>query len=177
MADNPETIKAAQDKVKAFVRAGEYDKAVEVLSKLNHPKKQAWIDQVNQRRSDREFESALGDLPPAGKTKNMPKVAPSASAGIERTFRIVWGILTLAACGWIAYGVNISRQAAAVTAASAGSDAGVAGAMLGGGLGIGFFLCTGLPFFLLFLVLYWRNGVAITNKRRHAETIAAMQGG
>jgi hypothetical protein len=81
-----------------------------------------------------------------------PKQQPVASTeniGLARTFRIVWGILTLLAMGWLCYGLTTvssvaSNQLESVAARS--SDAYQAGTAIGASLGIGFFLCTGLPF-------------------------------
>jgi hypothetical protein len=98
--------------------------------------------------------------------------------GLAKTFRIVWGILTLLAMSWLCYGLTTvsnvaSNQLESATARS--SDAYQAGTAIGASLGIGFFLCTGFPFLLLFGFLYWRNGVAIREAKRHAQTIEAMQ--
>ena len=116
---------------------------------------------------------------------------------MKRTFRIVWGLLTLASCGWIAYGLlatgsaftQVVTEATPTTAVISNSlgtpvatlDAKVAqgakalGATVGGGLGVVFFLCTGLPFLLIFGFLYWRNGVAMRQEKQHAETIEALK--
>jgi len=196
MPSSQEQIKAAQEKVKAFVRAGDYDGAIAILRALDHPKKADWIAQIEKRKSDNEFESALNELParPSGTTPtraaSLP-TAPPVNIGIERTFRWVWGILTLLACGWIVMGVTSTQRAVNTVNATPMNTTGMTAeqaenaealmdasvAVIGGGLGLAFFLCTGVPFFLLFLLLYWRNGVSIANKRRHAETIGALRGG
>lgn len=96
---------------------------------------------------------------------------------MARTFRIVWGLLTLAALGWVCYGLTVTSGAVGSqlgTTTAQRSEAFQAGTLIGGGLGVGFFLCTGLPFLLLFGFLYWRNGVAIRESKRHAETIQAL---
>lgn len=116
---------------------------------------------------------------------------------MNRTFRIVWGLLTLLACGWIAYGLlatgaaftkvvtdatmtpQIIQNAQGTPVATrdpALVSAGTAvGATIGGGLGVAFFLCTGLPLLLIFGFLYWRNGVAMRRAKEHAETIEALK--
>lgn len=51
-----------------------------------------------------------------------------------------------------------------------------AGAGIGGGLGVTFFACTGIPALLLFGLLSWRNGVGIKTEQRHREQIEALKG-
>lgn len=115
---------------------------------------------------------------------------------MNRTFRIVWGLLTLASCGWIVYGIAATSQAvstvvsitpsAQVITNAAGTpvatvdpklsaNATAAGAAIGGGLGLTFFICTGGIPLALFGFLYWRNGVAMRNAKQHAETIEALK--
>lgn len=105
-------------------------------------------------------------------------VASTENIGLARTFRIVWGLLTLLAVGWLCYGLTTVSNVASNqldSAVARNSEAYQAGTAIGASLGIGFFLCTGLPFLLLFGFLYWRNGVAIREAKRHAQTIEAMQ--
>lgn len=97
---------------------------------------------------------------------------------VEKVFRWVWGILTLLACGWVSLGlmsvVNVADKQLGSAQAQA-SAAYQAGTMIGGGISTALFLCTGVPALLLFGFLYWRNGVAIRESKRHEETIAAMR--
>lgn len=116
--------------------------------------------------------------------------------GLARTFRWVWGILTLMSCGWIVYGLSATSSAVTqvisitptVITNAAGTPlptadpelvqaATVIGAGIGGSITIGIVLCTGVPLFLFFGFLYWRNGVAIRRAREHAETIDAIKAG
>lgn len=53
------------------------------------------------------------------------------------------------------------------------SDLGIAA---GASLGLGLFFCTGIPFFILFGLLYWRNGVKIREDKRHQEQLDSMRG-
>lgn len=116
---------------------------------------------------------------------------------MKRTFRIVWGLLTLLSCGWIGYGLLATGSAFTQVVTQATPTASVInnalgtpvatmdpkviqgaqaiGATVGGGLGVAFFLCTGLPFLLIFGFLYWRNGVAMREEKRHSETIEALK--
>jgi uncharacterized membrane protein len=97
---------------------------------------------------------------------------------VEKVFRWVWGILTLLSCGWVTMGlmavVDVADKQLGTTQAQT-SAAYQAGTMLGGGISTAFFLCTGVPALLLFAFLFWRNGVAIRESKRHEETIAAMR--
>lgn len=45
------------------------------------------------------------------------------------------------------------------------------GKLVGTNLSIYYTMCTGLPFFLFFLLLYWRNGIALRQERHHAEMV------
>lgn len=108
---------------------------------------------------------------------------------MNRTFRWIWGILFLLSIVWICYGLTATGAAvnqvisvtpsprAGATANPTMVAAGTAlGAVVGGGLGVTVFLCTGLPLALLFGFLYWRNGVAIRKAREHVEIVNATRG-
>lgn len=49
------------------------------------------------------------------------------------------------------------------------------GKLIGAQLSISYTVCTGLPFFLFSLVLYWRNGIAMRQERHHAEMVNATR--
>ncbi len=107
-----------------------------------------------------------------------PAPAPVESIGMAGVFRFVWGILLLLSFGWICYGVTTTAGLVGdqlKTTAAQTSEGFQAGTMIGGGLGLTFFLCTGLPLVLLFGVLYWRNGVAIRETKKHNQMIQAMR--
>lgn len=87
-------------------------------------------------------------------------------------------ILAILSLAWIIYGFSATGRAVNETAQSAqgqSSSAFQAGAAIGGGIGITFFLCSGGLPFVVFALLAWRNGVGLTNKKRHEETIAAIK--
>ena len=89
-------------------------------------------------------------------------------------------VLALIALGWVALGFWSTSTYNATRNVEVGEDvsersAYQAGQVLGSGLAIGFFLCTGFPLFLIFALLAWRNSVGLTNERRHQEQLAAMQ--
>jgi hypothetical protein len=126
------------------------------------------LDEIEQqrRRYDAQF-AAPAAAPP-----------PVESIGMAGVFRVVWGLLTLLAVGWIGYGLLTSLDVTGTqlnSAAARSSQGFQAGTLIGGGIGITFFLCTGLPFFLIFGLLYWRNGVAIRETKKHNQMIAAVQ--
>lgn len=89
-------------------------------------------------------------------------------------------LFTILACLcllWIAYGcttVNRVTDKQLQTQQVQTSSAAQAGTLIGASIGLTIFLCTGVPLFFLFALLAWRNGVGITNKKRHEETIAAL---
>lgn len=92
--------------------------------------------------------------------------------------RLGWGLLTLAALVWIGYGLLVTASVTGEqlsTTTAQGSEAYQAGTVLGGSLGLAFFLCSGLPFAILFGLLYWRNGVAIREVKKHNQMIDAMR--
>lgn len=93
-------------------------------------------------------------------------------------------ILALISLAWIAYGLSVTGGA--VESTSQGADAryeagsverasATVGIGIGASLGLAFFLCTGLPFLLLFSFLAWRNNVGLRQERHHKEVMAAMQ--
>ncbi len=77
-------------------------------------------------------------------------------------------------------GVYATSQAVVETDAQSGSvkteSASDLGIGIGATLSLGTFLCTGLPFFLFFGFLFWRNGVAMRDSKRHQETLSVLQG-
>lgn len=89
--------------------------------------------------------------------------------------RLFW-FLAFCALGWIAYGLSATGRAVETVGATATSDAEMAGIGLGASLSTGVFLCTGLPLFLLFAIVAWRNGAGIRAERRHQELLAAQRG-
>jgi hypothetical protein len=102
-----------------------------------------------------------------------------------RILRWFWGILVILSVLWIGYGFLATGDAYGNTIENnvTDSEAYEAGAVIGAGIGLTFFLCTGIPFLLLSSILYWRNGVGIERKkekleteRRHQEQLAALQG-
>lgn len=92
-------------------------------------------------------------------------------------------VLALMALAWIAYGFYVSanvyqRQTAEneTTISASQQGAAQAGTAIGTGIGLTFFLCSGLPFFVLFSLLSWRNGVGLKREQMHKEQLAAIKG-
>lgn len=101
--------------------------------------------------------------------------------GLKTRARL-WGVLALLSLGWICYGLFASGTALdEVTSTPVATvegvdtedlqDARAAGATIGAGIGITFFLCSGIPFLILFLLLAWRNNAGYRNEERHLETL------
>lgn len=129
-------------------------------------------------------------------SQEVKKVVPKGRMGTLRTLQTFWGVLTLLSLAWICGGVLLTGQAVsevvsvtpttALIRNTAGTPVATVnptavavgtaiGATISSGLGITFFLCTGIPFLLIFAFLYWRNGVALRSERQHAERLAAEQ--
>lgn len=98
----------------------------------------------------------------------------------------LFGFLALLSLLWICYGVYASSSAftqvvsATVTPsgtldAETAQAARAAGAGIGAGLGLTVFLCSGLPFALLFGLLSWRNSVGLRKEQMHREQIEAIK--
>lgn len=94
-------------------------------------------------------------------------------------FRGLWGILVLLSIGWMCVGFSVTSQSAQEVDAEyndaqseAASDLGVG---VGASISLIFFVCTGLPAFLLSSVLYWRNGVKIREDKRHREQMDVLK--
>lgn len=103
---------------------------------------------------------------------------PVEKTGVAGVFRIVWGILTLLALGWICYGITTlaSVTGEQLNTTEAQASAGYqAGTVIGGGIGLTVVLCTGVPALLIFGILYWRNGVAIRETKKHNQMVDAMR--
>jgi hypothetical protein len=89
-------------------------------------------------------------------------------------------LLALLALGWIALGFWSTSTYNATRNAEVGAEVSErpgyqAGQVVGSGLALTFFLCTGLPLLLTFSLLAWRNGVGLRNERRHQEEVAHRQ--
>lgn len=90
--------------------------------------------------------------------------------------RLFW-FLAFIALLWIAYGWSVSGNVYSNTIQQMGTDAGRAGVAIGAGLGLTAFLCTGLPLFMFFALLAWRNGVGLRTEKRHQEMLDATRSG
>lgn len=98
----------------------------------------------------------------------------------------LFGFLALLSLLWICYGVYASSSAfsqvvsATVTPsgtldAETTNAARAAGAGIGAGLGLTVFLCSGLPFFVLFSLLSWRNSAGLRKEQMHKEQLDAIR--
>lgn len=98
-----------------------------------------------------------------------------------------FGVLFLVSLAWVCYGLTLSSAAFSNTVGVRVTPSGnltaedtqalrTAGAGIGAGLGVTFFLCSGLPFALFFGLMSWRNSVGLKNEQRHKEQLAAIQG-
>lgn len=120
-----------------------------------------WIAQIDARRAPVEVEEV-----------------PEEKAGMSGCFQWLWGILFLLAMGWVCYGavslfIDMGNQLN--TAEARQLEGFAAGTVIGGGIGVSFVLCTGIPLLILFGILYWRNRVAIRDAKRHNQTIQVMR--
>lgn len=148
--------KAKFDAAKQLIGEKKYAEARSILSTIDHP-------------TARQWEAKLDQLAPSTKEVMKPQ------SGLQKTWRVIWGFLALVSAGWICYGFYVANYAANAVSRPDDGAAEQIGTALGTSIGIGFFLCTGLPFFVVFAFLFWRNNVAITRARRHADTINALR--
>lgn len=171
---------------KALLDAKRYDEAREVLELIDHhPKARLWLAKL----AEMEFTGA--------------RKVKAQNRSIHHTLRLFWGFLILLSCGWMSYGVmgtgvfvdrvmSATPERLSIMPTLQGSDPATRatiqafsdnaqlatrgiGALLGAQLGLGFFLCTGMPLFWIFVLFYWRNGVAIRQERHHAEMVNATR--
>ena len=181
--------------VKELVREKKYIEARALLLTMpDDPIAQRWLSQLDERiRQSGSIQPSQPApqrnytvIPPAPPTIRRSEdyefeptpLAPVENTGMAGCFRIGWGILTLLALGWIAYGViaSLGATGSQLNTAEAQASAGYqAGTLIGGGIGLSIFLCTGLPLLLVFGILYWRNGVAIRETKKHNQMVDAMR--
>lgn len=157
---------------KELIDEKKYTEARDVLKTIDHPTAREWEAKLNKiapQLSPFPFQASSPPPPPP-----VHRAAVEPQVGMQKMWRTIWGILTLLSIGWMCYGIMASSNAYGEVVSNSSSDAYQAGAAIGAGLGLTFYLCSGVPFFLLFLILYWRNGVAITRAKEHAETINAL---
>src|SRR5260370_17026039 len=95
----------------------------------------------------------------------------------------LWSILGTIVLLWLCGGSllfmtsagNVSLTPAATSQYLSATEAQAArsvGAAIGGGLGVTFFVCTGVPLVTLFALLAWRNRVGLITENRHQNQIA-----
>lgn len=142
---------------KELIEQKKYDEARAILKTIDHPTATKWLDKLDRIALPTKLQ------PAAPKTR------------MFRVWRTIWGVLTLLSLAWLCYGLLVSSSAYEQVTQNATSEAAQAGVALGASMGVGLFLCTGLPFLLIFGFLYWRNGVAMRNERQHAEMLRAVQ--
>jgi hypothetical protein len=169
------TVKEQMLKAQDLIKAKRYDEARKILVKIDHPKAQEWLAKIDNREP-------VSSVRPAGAKPKREAQPVKAKVGTQRFLRNLWGIITLLSCGWIAFGLIATSSAVnqVMSTPVPGDEtmqaAAVVGTGLGAGLGITFFVCTGLPFFLFAAILYWRNGVAIRQAQQHTEMVNATRG-
>jgi len=154
---------------KELIDEKQYDEARAILKTIDHP-------------TAREWEAKLAKIAPTAPVRVIHDQMPVqsyyepvvAQVGMQRVWRNIWGVLTILSMAWMCYGVYASTNAYSEVAGKMTSEAGKGGAALGASIGLTSFICLGLPFFLLFVVLYWRNGVAIKRAQEHAEMMNAL---
>jgi hypothetical protein len=110
---------------------------------------------------------------------------------MKQLIRGFFGIIVLLSVGWLCLGFYATSQAYSETVADIQAtpqseslqSAGQAGAAIGTGLGLTFFLCTGIPIFLFSLIVYWQMGRSIRRdkdaadtERRHQEELEILRG-
>lgn len=87
----------------------------------------------------------------------------------KRLFYTLALLTVVLAVAWMAAGVNESDKVETTT------EAEETGKEIGQGIGVTMIFCITLPFFALFMLLGWRNGVGLRNERRHQEQIEALK--
>lgn len=160
---------------KELIDEKKYDEARGILKTIDHPTAREWEAKLN-RIDPPSASSFLQAVPPPVTPVIRDRIEViEPKVGMQRFWRTVWGILTLLSIGWICYGVYASSMAYSQVASQTTSEAGKGGAAIGASIGLTGFLCIGVPLFILFAVLYWRNGVAIRRAYEHAEMMDALR--
>ncbi|GEM_PF-2380656 len=183
------------DYARMLIEQKRYDEARQLLMTINHPAATDWLQKMEaeiaaesggrKRQTDtgsmRPMQTPSLSYTPAAPMGRMPVNGPVVDERRLRglkTRRTIFWILTTISLMYLCYGVTgtsaavdsvVSQSTATTEAEQAGTAIGVA---IGGGLGLAFFLCTGLPFFFIFALLAWRNGSGLRTERRHLEMLA-----
>lgn len=167
---------------KELIDEKKYDEARAILKTIDHPTAREWEAKLNRiaplqpanfLASPTPAPTVYDQMPERGRFDRVDRAEPKVR--MQRIWRTIWGVLTLLSIGWMCYGLVASSNAYSQVAGQSSSEAYKSGAAIGATAGIGIFLCTGIPFFLLFVILYWRNGVAISRAKEHAEMLNAVQ--
>lgn len=161
---------------KELIDEKQFDEARAILKTIDHPTAREWEAKLNRiaPAAPKSFMEVQAE-PRRVIHDRMPTYEPVvAQVGMQRVWRNIWGILTILSMGWMCYGVYASTVAYSEVAGKTASEAGKGGAAIGASIGLTGFICVGAPFFILFVVLYWRNGVAIKRAQEHAEMMNAL---
>ena len=88
-------------------------------------------------------------------------------------FRKLWAIVLVLSIFWMCSGFLMVRESAQTADIELGSQetegASDLGIAVGSTVMLSFFFCTGIPALFISAFLFWRNGVRITEDRRHDE--------
>lgn len=190
---------------KELIKSKKYEEARTILLTIkDDPTAVKWLERLNERIGEQSRQWTTVDsaavVPrenverrgytihtpkpdPVSNTPYSPPPPPSArheNVGMARVFRWVWGILLLLTLLWLGNAFlslgEITNESLQQAENSRNIEAAQAGTIIGSGIGLTTILCIGMPFFIFFGLMYWRNGVAIREARRHQQTVEAMRG-
>jgi hypothetical protein len=159
---------------KELIDEKKYDEARSILNTIDHPTAREWEAKLD-KLDPPQVKSFIAASPPQTPVIRNTVEPYEPNVRMQRFWRTIWGVLTLLSMGWLCYGVYASTMAYNEVASKTTSEAGKGGAAIGASIGLTGFLCIGVPLFILFAVLYWRNGVAIRRAYDHAEMMNVLQ--
>ncbi|MBZ0291398.1 MAG: hypothetical protein K8L99_02415 [Anaerolineae bacterium] len=217
--------KSRLEAARELIRARDYDAARSILRAMpESPTAQAWLTKLDQMQAPTTSIKAVPEAPqlqphiaplpePEPQFDDFqPAETPTTPPAIRRTrrrlrwlgfWRLIWGLLALAALVWIGFGVvsaftgsnpladsiretvmNVINSATGTINNQIGGvdpqlteTARDAGDTVSVGLSIAVFACSGLPLLLLASAFYRRVSRVHREERRHREVLETMRAG
>jgi hypothetical protein len=168
--------KAVLTAAKELIDTGKYHEAATILRTLpDDPTAKKWLATLEAKYLPPSGPTSIGltakemrayEAKRLGGTKN-PRI------GSLRRSRAIWSVVFLLGMAFLCYGLVMTSGAVAQVSRNA-SEATQAGAAIGGGLSLLFYLCLGGPVVLAGLYFYYRIGGAIRREEMHAEQMEVL---
>lgn len=170
--------KAVLTAAKELIAAGKHHEAATILRALpDDPTAQKWLATLEAKYLPKapSGPTSIGLTAKEMKAYEAKRLGGTSNprvASLKRS-RAIWSVVFLLGMAFLCYGLVMTSGAVAQVSRNA-SEATQAGAAIGGGLSLLFYLCLGGPVVLAGLYFYYRIGGAIRREEMHAEQMEVL---